>query len=200
MTFFCLRLVASGHRVKRAFEPGKVPFTVSQPSLCTSSRSFNSSLGRASSKSENSQIHQPIAPLSKNKESDPIHPRSTQFLLHEMDPTNIPVPPQRIIRNAAHFHQLEEEDRAAALNGDNAGSCDDFPDDDAGQVALIDQMLEAMANTDGIIDNDLDNNADVKAIRDLPRAKQERMAWKSMVRSFSGLFHSTYSDTYGMSL
>ncbi|KAK3484870.1 uncharacterized protein B0T23DRAFT_408835 [Neurospora hispaniola] len=97
-----------------------------------------------------------------------------------MEPTNPPARPQRIIRNAAHFHQLEAEARAAALSGANAGYCGDFPDnDDDAQGVLIDEMLEAMANTAGVVDND---SSDVKAIRDLPRDKQEMMAWRALFK------------------
>ncbi|EGO58621.1 hypothetical protein NEUTE1DRAFT_98865 [Neurospora tetrasperma FGSC 2508] len=97
-----------------------------------------------------------------------------------MEPTNPPARPQRIIRNAAHFHQLEAEARAAALSGANAGYCGDFPEnDDDAQGVLIDEMLEAMANTAGVVDND---SSDVKAIRDLPRDKQEMMAWRALFK------------------
>ncbi|EAA33515.1 hypothetical protein GE21DRAFT_5280 [Neurospora crassa] len=97
-----------------------------------------------------------------------------------MEPTGPPARPQRIIRNAAHFHQLEAEARAAALSGANAGYCGDFPEnDDDAQGVLIDEMLEAMANTAGVVDND---SSDVKVIRDLPRDKQEIMAWRALFK------------------
>ena len=44
-------------------------------------------------------------------------------------------------------------------------------------------MLEAMDNTAGVIDNDVENNTDVKAIRELSQEKKGMMAWKVLVRS-----------------
>ncbi|CCC14205.1 unnamed protein product [Sordaria macrospora k-hell] len=91
--------------------------------------------------------------------------------------------PEHIIRNAADFFQREAAERAAeraaALNGANAGNCDDFPDDDNGQLVLVDQMIEAIDNTDGVIDND---NSDQKAIRELPGDKKEKIAWRAMFK------------------
>ncbi|KAK3947394.1 hypothetical protein QBC32DRAFT_318880 [Pseudoneurospora amorphoporcata] len=95
--------------------------------------------------------------------------------------TKTPAPRKRkrIIRNAAHFFQREAAATAAALNGANAGNCDDFPEHEAEQLACIDQMLDAIDNTEGVIDND---SSDQKAIRDLPRDKMETMAWRALYK------------------
>ncbi|KAK1779786.1 hypothetical protein QBC45DRAFT_464709 [Copromyces sp. CBS 386.78] len=66
-----------------------------------------------------------------------------------MESSNPPAPPERIIRNAAHFFQREAAATAAALNGANAGNCDDFPEHEAEQLACIDQILDAIDNTEG---------------------------------------------------
>lgn len=105
--------------------------------------------------------------------------RVTTFKMYSAS-SNPPAPRQRIIRNAADFFEKEAADRAAALNGANPGNCDDFPEDEAGQLACIDLILEAMDNTEGVIDND---GADKEAISKLPQDKKERMAWRAMVRN-----------------
>ncbi|KAK3338791.1 hypothetical protein B0H65DRAFT_541693 [Neurospora tetraspora] len=85
-----------------------------------------------------------------------------------MEPNNPPAPPQRFITSAAQFHQLQEEARAAALNSANAAKCADFPKIDDEKLVLIDEVLAAMTNTAGLVDN---------GHRNMPRKRQEEMAW-----------------------
>lgn len=83
-----------------------------------------------------------------------------------MEPNNPPAPPQRFITSAAQFHQLQEEARAAALNSANAAKCADFPKIDDEKLVLIDEVLAAMTNTAGLVDNvgeNLDDNGNVRA-------------------------------------
>ncbi|KAL0466279.1 hypothetical protein QR685DRAFT_451304 [Neurospora intermedia] len=97
-----------------------------------------------------------------------------------MDPNNPHAPPQRFITSAAQFHQLQQEARAAALQGANAARCADFPRGDAEKLVLIDELLAAMSNTVGLVDNvgnSPDENGNVKAIRNMTRERQEDMAW-----------------------
>ncbi|KAJ4385108.1 hypothetical protein N0V85_008239 [Neurospora sp. IMI 360204] len=97
-----------------------------------------------------------------------------------MEPNNPPAPPQRFITSAAQFHQLQQEARAAALSSANAAKCADFPKTDDEKLVLIDEVLRAMTNTTLLVDNvgeNLNDNADVRAIRNMPRKRQEEMAW-----------------------
>ncbi|KAK3502212.1 hypothetical protein B0T13DRAFT_509019 [Neurospora crassa] len=102
-----------------------------------------------------------------------------------MDPNNTHAPLQRFITSAAQFHQIQQEAMAAALQGANAARCADFPRGDAEKLVLIDELLAAMTNTAGLVDNvgnNPDENGNVKAIRNMPRERQEEMAWTWLYR------------------
>ncbi|EGZ72696.1 hypothetical protein NEUTE2DRAFT_127074 [Neurospora tetrasperma FGSC 2509] len=70
--------------------------------------------------------------------------------------------------------------RVAALQIANAVKCADFPRGDDEKLVLIDELLAAMTNTVGLVDNvgnNPDKNGNVKAIRNMTRERQEEMAY-----------------------
>ncbi|KAK1779785.1 hypothetical protein QBC45DRAFT_464707 [Copromyces sp. CBS 386.78] len=99
-----------------------------------------------------------------------------------MSGNNLPPAQQRFITSFEQFQQIIEEERQAALNGANAAKCADFPTTEEGIFALIDKLISAMNNVVGVVDNiDVENpdeNGDAKFIRNMPRERQERMAWE----------------------
>lgn len=120
-----------------------------------------------------------------------------------MDPNNPHAPPQRFITSAAQFHQLQQEARAAALQGANAARCADFPRGDAEKLVLIDELLAAMSNTVGLVDNvgnSPDENGNVKAIRNMTRERQEDMAWTWLVSQHSQNSLDSSLDLYLLTL